>query len=70
MSEREVFVSSIWDDSVIVVIKDRRYEYRGNAGQSGQYLADKFNGIARHSRGKALAWLNKNAVGTRIQEEC
>lgn len=53
------------EDYLEVTINDRVYQYKPTTGFTVEELVDKFNGIKKHSSGRALQWLKKNAIGKR-----
>lgn len=55
------------EDYLEVTINDRVYQYKPTTGFTVEELVDKFNGIKKHSSGRALQWLKKNAIGKRAE---
>ena len=48
-------------DVLYVMINGNKYGYKAPAGKDIEDLAKSFAGLAKHSAGKALAWIKKNA---------
>ena len=58
--ELEVKVVGTKDNVFYLVVNGKKYGYEG-VGYSAVGLNDKFKSIAKHSVGRALAWLKKNS---------
>jgi hypothetical protein len=48
-------------DILYILINGNKYGYKAPAGKDIEDLAKSFAGLAKHSAGKALAWIKKNA---------
>lgn len=55
------------DNSALVQIGDKKYLY-SPISLSLDDLIYKFNGIWKHSLGRALAWMKKNATAKRLEK--
>lgn len=57
------------DNCIYVTIGDQKYKYTPNVADKAGEIYSSVTGMAKHSTGKALAFLKKNATGEKLNEE-